>query len=77
MSKNMERKIKVIDQRDDTYEYETIESIEGWSKLEIPKWCDVVKFDDNYFYMESSGHYHATVAYKDVFGSWGSPTTLA
>ena len=77
MSKNMGRQIKVIDKRDDSYEYETIKSIEGWSKLEIPKWCDVVSFDNNYFYMESSNNYHATVAYKDINGSWGQPTIMA
>lgn len=77
MSKNMERKIKVIDKRDDSYENETVESVEGWSHLDIPKWCDQVSFNNDYLYMESSNNYHTTVVYKDVNGSWGNPTTLA
>lgn len=66
------RKINVYDERYASVTKETPEQIEKWSKLEIPKWCDEVRFNDMELALNNTNTGHSVV-YRDVFGSWGNP----
>lgn len=73
MGKN--RNIYVYDERYGSVTKETPDQIEKWSKLEIPKWCDEVRFNDRELALNNSDTGYSVV-YRDVFGSWGNPVVF-